>query len=136
MKKKDTLQTPWSWTSNLWDWKKRYFCCSSPPGLGTLFGSYSKQIQKARDGGPGPIQDLDAPAGLFLPHPKAPSQNPSGVSQRRLTPGLLPHKGKEAELTTSAAKGGLLFLVRGPAVTLGPTSHKTITEMRGDGGET
>ena len=63
------------------------------------------------------------------PPPKAPSQNPSGLSQRRLTPGLLPTKGKEAELTTSAAKGGLLFLVRGSAVTLGPISHKTITEM-------
>ena len=89
-----------------------------------------------RDGGPGPIQDLDAPTCLFLPHSKAPSQNPSGLSRRRLTPGLLPHKGKEAELTTSAAKGGLLFLVRGSAVTLGPTSHKTITEMGWDGGET
>ena len=59
---------------------------------------------------------------------RAPSPKPQGWSQGRQ--GLLAHRGKEAELTTSTAVGGLLFLVRGSALTLGPTSHKTITEMR------
>lgn len=59
------------------------------------------------------------------------SQNPLGVEPKETPTPVYPgHKGKEAEMTTFTAKGGLFFLVRGSVVTLGPTSHKTISRMR------